>query len=181
MNILITGVNGFIGKHLFSSLKNHNLIGIDLNESDDIIKCDILDKKNLSKLFEKNKFDLCIHLASLNNIQESIDYPKLYYKNILEGTHNLLLECSIYNTKFIFASTWMVYETNDNKLNENSLVNPKNTFVSAKLSCEYLVNTFNSSYDIDTVVLRIFNTYGPGKKYGVVYHFLNKKVYPFPL
>ena len=43
-------------------------------------KMDISDKKKLKKLFLKNNFDVVFHFAAFINNEESIKFPKKYYK-----------------------------------------------------------------------------------------------------
>ena len=65
MNILLTGSEGFIGKHLHNSLRDlHNVIGLDKKLNQDILNTDLPDE-----------VDLVIHLAGSSGVRHSLDSP----------------------------------------------------------------------------------------------------------
>ena len=113
MNILITGVAGFIGFHVAEDLLKLNsskIFGIDnLNSYYDqklklnrikylkkidklnkfkFLKVDISNKKQLDKL-KKYKIDIIIHLAAQAGVRHSIKKPQDYVKNNLLGFFNI--------------------------------------------------------------------------------------------
>ena len=71
MNILLTGSEGFIGKHLHKHLEknNHKVIPIDKLTGNDLLNCDL-----------KYDVDLVIHLAGLSGVRDSLDRPTEYWK-----------------------------------------------------------------------------------------------------
>ena len=70
-------------------------------------------KKNLTKIFEKNNFSFVYHLAAQAGVRHSIKKPDDYLTNNLVGFFNLLDVCRINKVKhFIFASTSSVYGYN---------------------------------------------------------------------
>jgi len=76
MNILLTGSDGFIGQHLYKHLiKQHSVIGLDLQYGDDILTCEL-----------PNNIDLVIHLAGLSGVRDSLERPTEYWKtNVIGG------------------------------------------------------------------------------------------------
>ncbi|KLI31506.1 epimerase, partial [Brachyspira hyodysenteriae] len=132
MNILLTGVAGFIGSNLLDELlqnKDHTVIGIDnLNDFyDPLIKqnniknninnknfifynIDLLNTSELKKIFENNKIDNVIHLAGYGGVRPSIENPKLYIDNNIVATLNIL-ECMKNHKiqKLVYASSSSVY------------------------------------------------------------------------
>ena len=167
MKILITNKNDFIIEHLIKKYRQDN----------EFIFLDSIE--NLSSLFDKHKFDVCVHNLSMDNVQDSIDNPKKNYELNLDFTHKLLMQCKIHKIKIIYLSSWMVYESTNKNISEDSKLNPNSPYATSKLSAEFLIKSFGSAFDVKFVILRMFNCYGPGKTYGVVYHFLKNKTLVF--
>lgn len=95
--ILITGSEGYIGKHLVK------MIG----DQYDIYKLDILDPSNpidiRSSINLNIEFDTVIHLAALVNVSRSTKFPLEYHDTNVNGTVNCLRDLKYKN--FVFAST----------------------------------------------------------------------------
>ena len=109
MNILITGGAGFIGSHLVrlfvNKYPNYNIFNLDkltyagnlenLKDIEDapnyyFIKSDIVNKKEITTLFKKYKFDAVIHLAAESHVDRSISNPLNFTETNVVGTVNLL-------------------------------------------------------------------------------------------
>lgn len=205
MKILITGIAGFIGFNLAKELlKTRNKIyGIDnlnnyydvklkkarlkeLNKSKNRIffyKKDIKDKKFLSKIFKKEKFDIVVNLAAQAGVRYSIQNPDSYIERNVIGFFNILDLSRKYKVKhLIYASTSSVY--GDNKsfpLSENINTNkPLQLYAATKLSNELMAYSYSSIHKLKTTGLRFFTVYGPwGRPDMALYIFtkniLNKK------
>ena len=181
MNILVTGGSGFIGRWVvkrlldddnrvwvLDNLSNGRTENLDEFRGDsnlDITIGDIKDTVLLSKLFE-NKFDICIHLAASIIVQASIDHPLKTFENDVVGTFNVLEEAKKTNTKFVFMSTCMVYDTasTDGAISENHPTKAASPYAGAKLAGENIVQSYFHAYGLPTVIVRPFNTYGPYQK-----------------
>ena len=132
--ILITGVAGFIGFSLARKLLNlnHKIIGIDnLNNYYDPkikkdrlknIKCnnfiffktDIRNKNTLEKIFKKYKPKFIINLAAQAGVRYSIENPKTYLENNVDGFLNILDLSVKYKIKhLVYASSSSVYGLNN--------------------------------------------------------------------
>ena len=119
--ILITGANGFVGRHLINSLtkdKNIFVLGLDKEKgcimSPDIQKtiiCDIEDKVKLKEVFKENNIDVVIHLAAVIRCEDR----KEYEKTNIQGTESLIELSEYFMVKrFIFLSTdFVLYNTTD--------------------------------------------------------------------
>lgn len=76
MNILLTGSEGFIGKHLYNSLRDlYNVIGFDKKVNQDILNTALPDE-----------VDLVIHLAGSSGVRDSLDNPQEYWQNNVEAS-----------------------------------------------------------------------------------------------
>lgn len=185
MNILLTGGAGFIGRWVAKSLLNegHQLwILDDLSNGREaniqefrqhpglkqFIRGTILDEALLKSLFDSNKFDICYHLGASINVQDSLDDPRTTFNNDTLGTFYILEQCRKYNTKLVFMSTCMVYDrcNDDSGITELHPTKPASPYAGAKVAAENMVLSYYYAYDLPTVVIRPFNTYGPFQKTG---------------
>lgn len=161
MNILVTGAAGFIGTSLVKKLKllGHNVISIDIQQSDYIV--DITNFQSFSVL-NKYKFDLIYHLAAQSYGRGSLENPHKDLDWNAVGTLNVCLYAQKQNIKkIIYTSTMAVYG-DKNLANELDSLDPKSNYACSKLYGEYCVKRF-SEYNINHVIFRVFNTYGPGQ------------------
>ena len=108
MKILVTGSNGYIGRHLCAMLeeKNYEIHKLDYDNKVDShqYNYDIRDAKELRYgTLSFHTYDAVIHLAALVRVGESVHYPTLYYDTNINGTLNVIQQIKFKN--FIFAST----------------------------------------------------------------------------
>jgi len=181
MKVLVTGGAGFIGRwvvrrllndgHTISvldDLSNGSLANLDEFSNNPALTVkvgDIKDKKTLSALFT-TPFDLVIHLAANIIVQDSIDNPRKVFENDVIGTFNVLEEAKKINARFAFMSTCMVYDTASaaGAISEIHPTKAASPYAGAKLAGENMVQSYYHAYDLPTVILRPFNTYGPYQK-----------------
>ncbi len=151
-----------------------------------MIEGDIRDSGVLMKVFE-TPYDLVYHLAAEINVQKSIDDPRQTVERDILGTFNILEECRKFGTKLVFMSTCMVYDRSqsDTGIDELHPTKPASPYAAAKLSGEALVLSYYHAYQLPTVVIRPFNTYGPFQKTngegGVVAIFIKNQLKGLPL
>lgn len=127
MNILLTGNDGFIGSHLFLSLKDeHNVIGFDIKNGYDILNSEL-----------PKDIDLVIHLAGLSGVKDSLNRPTDYWKTNVIGTQRLFEHYE--NTRIIYASSSTAYEP------------WKNPYAMSKYSMEQLFHTNSLGLRFTTV------------------------------
>jgi len=185
MNILITGVAGFIGfnyaKFLLDKSKKYKIIGIDnfdtyysvsykkkritfLKKYKNFFfyKIDIKNFKDINFLFKKNRISIVYNLAAQAGVRHSLVNPDSYIQNNILGFYNILKISKNNNVKkFFYASSSSVYgESKNFPLKENEILNPKNIYgLSKKINEEISVlNNFDGKMKI--IGLRFFTVFG---------------------
>lgn len=202
MNILITGVAGFIGFHLTNRLlreDSNKIIGIDdVNNYYDVdlkeyrlsklkkysnfkfIKGSISDKEFLDNVFNGNDIDIVVNLAAQAGVRYSIVNPDTYIESNIVGFYNVLEMCRKYPVKhFIYASSSSIY--GDNKKVPFSELDktesPVSLYAATKKSDELLAYSYSKLYSICSTGLRFFTVYGPcGRPDMAYFSFTNKLV-----
>ncbi len=187
MNILVTGIAGFIGFHLAKRLaeenKYKNIIGIDnLNSYYDVnlkkdrlkqlepyknvkfYKVDLIEKDNIFELFKKYKFDVVVNLAAQAGVRYSLKNPYAYIDSNIVGFLNILEACRHNNVKhLVFASSSSVYGLNAKmpfSIHDN-VDHPISLYAATKKANELMAHTYSHLYKIPSTGLRFFTVYGP--------------------
>lgn len=182
MAILVTGGTGYIGSHttvellnrgekviIVDNLVNSKMCVLDRIETitgkrPEFVKCDLLDKETLDKVFEANPdIDSVIHFAGLKAVGESVSLPLYYYHNNLTGTFNLL-ECMLAHKvhRIVFSSSATVYGLPKTvPIKEDFPLSTTNPYGETKLMIERILkDTANANPDLSVCVLRYFNPIG---------------------
>jgi nucleoside-diphosphate-sugar epimerase len=142
MKILVTGGNGFIGKHLVEKLKartNREIIVSD--------RCQDLTDEELKTV------GTIFHLGAIPRVGVSLKEPGKVIDNNVISTLRLLEWCRLNpDTLLINVSSSSVKFTN---LNENP-------YALSKAMGEQMVCMYRQTYGINATTVRLFNVYGPG-------------------
>ena len=183
--VIITGGNGFIGKHLVRNLlsckldsltlvsntlnMNHKILsgGQLLNDITlNVYTADIRDRKAISDIFLRERADTCVHLAAKTSVPDSIKHPDETMEINVKGTLNVLDAChNSQVSNFIFASSAAVYgDVRELPISENHTLRPLSPYGTSKMLAEKHVCAYGRLKKIqNTISLRIFNAYGPGQ------------------
>lgn len=155
--ILITGANGFIGKHLMQYLQHHTLAKLTgLQGRSDL---DLTQPAACQQLPEG---EICIHLAGAGNPTDFDRDATSAWQSNVTGTLNLLqaLQDKGYK-RCILASTYVYGRPDYTPVNEQHPVRPPHPYPRSKYICEQLLEEFTRRGSLTGVALRIFNVYGP--------------------
>jgi dTDP-glucose 4,6-dehydratase len=176
--ILITGAAGFLGSHLCDRFiaEGYDVIGMDNLLTGNI--------KNIEHLFPLKNFEFYHHdVTKFVHVPGNIDYilhfaspasPIDYLKMPIQtlkvgamGTHNLLGLAKAKNARILVASTSEIYgdplvhpQTEEYWGNVNS-VGPRGVYDEAKRYMESITMAYHHYHQVETRIIRIFNTYGP--------------------
>jgi dTDP-glucose 4,6-dehydratase len=176
--ILITGAAGFLGSHLsdrfikegFHVIAMDNLITGDLRNIEHLFKLEQFEfyHHDVSKFIHiPGNLDYILHFASPAS---PIDYLKIPIQTLKVGslgTHNCLGLAKAKNATILVASTSEVYgdplvhpQTEEYWGNVNP-VGPRGVYDEAKRFQEAITMAYHTFHNVDTRIIRIFNTYGP--------------------
>ena len=169
--VLITGIQGQVGRYLVEILQNSNeymIFGLAKNKTNDSFfsKCIIFDfNEDLENILEIVQPDIVFHLASITNSEECI-------KNKIETLEvNGLLICKIidklnFNTKIINASSCEIYKGNGTyEIKEDDLnYNPTHPYAYAKLLAHNMIKYYRESENRWTSNAILFTTESPFRK-----------------
>jgi dTDP-glucose 4,6-dehydratase len=183
MRILITGAAGFLGSHLCDRLlgEGHEVIGLDnfiTGNPENIAHLMGNEKFSFQKhdvsnyIFVKSKVDAVLHFASPaspNPLSPSgyFNLPIQTMKAGALGTHNCLGVAKSHNARFLLASTSeiygdpMVHPQSEDYTGNVDPAGPRAVYDEAKRFAESLTMAYHRFHNVDTRIIRIFNTYGP--------------------
>ena len=182
--MIVTGGAGYIGSHACKALRNSGYRPITVDNLStgwsEAVKfgpferVDLLDQVKLGQVFEMYKPHAVMHFAAFSQVGESVEDPAKYWRNNVMGSLNLFQTCVEHGCKrVIFSSTCATYGDQDNViLNEYSQQVPNNAYGASKLAVEQMLNHFDRSYDLSSVILRYFNVAGadPDAELGEVHN-----------
>ena len=174
---LVTGGAGFLGSHLCEYFlnKGHEVICMDnliTGSMDNIshIKSEKFQfvKHNVSEFINlEGELDYIMHFASPASPIDYLELPIQTLKVGALGTHNALGLAKAKNATFLLASTSEVYgdplihpQPEEYWGNVNP-IGPRGVYDEAKRFAEAITMAYHRTHDINTKIVRIFNTYGP--------------------
>jgi len=186
MKVLITGVLGTVGSILKEKLKakGHDVFGIDIkhapgetgfvqvmsSEGADYCRCDIGEFRQIERIFEAfGPFDLVYNCAAEFGRWNGEDYYEQLWKSNAIGLKNILRLQEKYGFKLVHFSSSEVYGDYDGLMKESIMdiveIKQMNDYAISKWANEMQIRNSRIMYDTQTVVVRLFNTYGPGEYY----------------
>jgi nucleoside-diphosphate-sugar epimerase len=199
--IVITGGAGFIGSHLCEALLNRgyqvlcvdNLITGSEKNLESFKGNSNFEFKNLDVTRDQIDCSGASYIFHLASPASPVDYQKHPEETALAnslGTINLLKEAVKAKARFLMASTSEVYgDPKEHPQKETYWGNvnsygPRSCYDEGKRFAETMVYIYRQKYDLDTRIVRIFNTYGPRMQKDdgrVVSNFINQALEQKPL
>lgn len=167
--VLVIGGSGFIGRNIIRKLKEHGIF---------VASYDLFGNKEanvnyIGNIQNDEKFDNIIkeyndiiYLITTVSPKQSMDDPALTYINDIPLLLKTLDSCIRHNVKrVVFSSSGgTVYGNSDGKkLRETDFNEPINHYAVCKLTCEKILEMYNSLYGMENITLRISNPFGIGQ------------------
>ena len=184
MNILITGIHGFVGSNLVKYLKGSNVIyGLDIvsPEVDGIVKTFSWDDLASGLLPE---VDAIIHLAGKAHDTKKQSAAEVYFSVNTGLTQKIYDYFLATNTKkFIFFSTAKAAaDSVEGVLTEDITPTPVGPYGESKIKAEEYILSCNTPEDKSFYILRPCMIHGPGNKgnLNLLYNVVSKGI-PWPL
>lgn len=168
MNVLVTGGSGFIGRNIVKLLKEegNSVTTFDINDKNSTADYHIIgDVRNL-KIVQKacKGMDFVFHLAAITSPPE-FENPlgEGYSVNVL-GTYNILAASASSGVKrVILASSSSVYGSTSRSSKESYISKTDTNLYPLTKKINELTSHFFHFYNLETISLRYFNTYGIGE------------------
>lgn len=181
LKVLVTGAAGFIGARLVQKLVesgaqvrafirytsrpefgNLTHLAPEIFHQIEIIRGDLEDHAAVDKAIEG--VDLVFHLGALISIPYSYVHPVETARTNILGTLNILESCRQSNAKLIHTSTSEVYGSALRvPIDEEHPLQAQSPYSASKIGADKLVESYYRSFDVQSLTVRPFNTYGPGQ------------------
>lgn len=172
-HVLITGVSGFTGRHLATSLADAGweIFGLGperLSVESDHLDVDLADTQTISAWIAKVQPTHVVHLAALTHV---VGDPLSFYRGNVLGTESLLealSQADIQPAKVLIASSANIYgNALHSPIAESAPIHPVNHYALSKAAMELLVAKWFVRMPI--VLTRPFNYTGPGQSDAFVF------------
>tara|TARA_Y100000741_G_scaffold308097_1_gene251084 strand:+ start:4745 stop:5725 length:981 start_codon:yes stop_codon:yes gene_type:complete len=179
MKVLVTGGLGFIGSNFILKALNENkelsIINVDAefqgsdhknldsikdNEKYSFVKGNITNKSLMEKLI--SKVDAVVNFAAESFVDRSILDPNPFLVSNIRGTYTILELIKKEKKRLVQISTDEVYGSLETGTAvENSRFNPSSPYAATKAAAELLVNSYNTTFECDSIITRCTNNFGP--------------------
>lgn len=167
--VFITGGTGFIGSHLIRTLitSDANIIcyGRDIEKirnkyGSHVTAVDTFDVGH-------THIDYIIHAACPTASSELATEPVEVISSIYDGSKSSLELAKKTSARYIFLSSMEVYdglngEVHEDTIGKCNLLNSRSAYPMGKQLAEMLVNSYHNEYNVNTVIVRLAQVFGPG-------------------
>lgn len=182
-SILVTGGAGFIGSNLCRTLlqQGHRVVAVDnliTGKQENTLpflhtsrfsfhRLDITDPAFVS-VFEKEKFDFIYHLACPTGVPNLTLLAEEMLRTCSIGTFHVLELAKKHESRVLYASSAEVYgdpevfPQGEDYTGNVDPIGPRSAYEEGKRFSESCVAMYVRRHAVSGVIVRIFNTYGPG-------------------
>jgi nucleoside-diphosphate-sugar epimerase len=169
IKILITGASGFIGSNLCQYLNEKKIDVVKVNRENGFD----LSKRGWTNGIKEEGVDIIVHLAQSNNHRDFEKQAEDIFDINVSATQEILEWSRLNGVKrFIYTSSFNVYEINSMSREESSKVKPESFYGLTKLISEQLVGHYSSFFE--TIILRLNTVYGPNQAKALIPQMIQK-------
>lgn len=152
--ILVTGADGFVGRHLTARLRGLGTTVEEFSLSDGDIARDVLDFPGIRHVF---------HLAGRTYVPDSWETPQPFYETNVMGTVNVLEFCRHHACSITLISSYVYGEPEVLPISESHPVRAFNPYGHTKILAESVGAFYEEVHKVRVCIVRPFNLYGPGQ------------------
>ena len=171
MRVLVTGANGFVGRHLVTALRERDHVVVragHVRDGDVDAGLDLEDLSNVRAVVAGAEPEAIVHLAGQAFVPAANADPLGTYNINAMGTARLLeaVRGSAPQARVVVAGSADVYGVQPRDaypLRESVAPNPANPYAASKVAAEAYALAAAHTYTLDVVVTRAFNHIGPGQ------------------
>ena len=175
MKYIVTGGRGFIGSHFVEEVLKRGDVVVDIDKmnyaSHETLPWDehpnyTFLKADISEITHLPSCDVLVNFAAESHVDNSINDTHPFIKSNVLGVHNLLElvrgKPTYARPLFFHISTDEVYgDRMEGSFEENDKLTPSNPYSATKAAAEMLVLSYARTYDINFIITRSANNYGP--------------------
>jgi nucleoside-diphosphate-sugar epimerase len=166
--VLVTGARGFVGRALCRSLVSLGHEVLELSRADG-------DISNPATLKSIGPAEHVFHLAARTFVPDSWNDPRGFHVTNVLGTLSVLEYCRHHRARLTFVSAYVYGSTDRLPITEDVEPQPRNPYALSKHMAEQACRFFSACHDIDVIVPRPFNLFGPGQdKHFLIPHILHQ-------
>lgn len=190
MNVLITGVTGFVGSHMADYiLKNtdskifatkrwmedtKNIDHIDDDSRFEIIDCDLLDYASVQRAIDISQPEKVFHFAAQSSPEISFHMPSITLQTNIIGTTNLLesIKRSDFDPVVVSVSSSEVYgmpNKDEIPIKEDNPLRAANPYSISKVGHDLMSQYYHKAFGMKIIITRMFSHEGPrrGKEFAL--------------
>lgn len=163
MKVLVTGSQGFVGRHVVGFLASHGFetVTTDVSAGADIVGS-MVDATFVSETLSRLDFDAVVHLAGIADLKKTIEDPYTCFQTNSFGTLNALEMASKKEVKrFVYASSANVYGVPmKNPVSEDSAMDPRVPYDYSKVVGENLAMSYFQTKGVPVSITRAWLLFG---------------------
>lgn len=175
MNILITGIGGFVGSNLANTLKNRgdNVVGIirdvlpsewldDALDGTTLIRGDIRNFDILKRVIGHYDIDQIYHIAASAQVKQAYKYPIEVYESNVMGVVNVLEACRQVghdDKKVVLLNTDKTYGEKLKAI-ETDAYQPSEPYATSKCCQGFIAKSYAYTYDMNVKIVHSINIFG---------------------
>jgi UDP-glucose 4-epimerase len=190
---VVTGGAGFIGSHIVNELINRgietfvidnlstgSMENLKQHRRNDLLHVFLGDVNEIERfLSDIDGINVVFHSAAIISVLRSVKEPLVVHEANVTTTLKIMNFCVSKNIKrFVFASSGAVYGKKEFRVSEEMQCSPASPYGASKLSVEDYLKAYQQCYNLEPVILRYFNVFGPKQIFndysGVITIFINQ-------